>query len=73
MALFLRVSRLDICPRVVGLGKKSEGGRSKQYCRLKAFKDGGGAFTHLGRNVSGVAQDDGRVAWSFERKRGLEI
>jgi hypothetical protein len=26
-----------------------------------------------GRHISGVAQDDGGIAWSFARKRGLEI
>jgi Protein of unknown function (DUF3363) len=26
-----------------------------------------------GRHVSGVAQNDGGIAWSFDRKRGLEI
>jgi hypothetical protein len=26
-----------------------------------------------GRHVSGVTQDDGGIAWSFDRKRGLEI
>jgi hypothetical protein len=28
---------------------------------------------HLGRHVTGVAQENGGVEWSFGRKRGLEI